>query len=119
MRSSVLGVLFLISPLDVVVVADKPNHEEPLTLKPDQTIQVKQFLFSGNQAIPLSQLQRLTTPYLNRALSQTDFNNIKQRIKMFYAAKGFPQAEVMIQASQTQGTVMIMITEGKKEPVTK
>ena len=118
-KNGVLGVLFLIYPLDVVLVVDKPTQEKPLTLQPDQTIEVTQFIFSGNQAIATSTLERLTNPYLNKLLSQIDLSNIKQRIKLLYTAKGFSQVEVSVQSPKQKGIVEIMITEGKKNPTLK
>ncbi len=123
MASALLAAVILIhsTPLDEIIVSStgdnaskQQQEEQPLSLQGGKTIAVTHFIFSGNQAIPTSQLQRLVTPYLNRSLSQEDINAIKQRIALFYQSKGYSQVKVMIPVNQESGALTVNITEGKK-----
>ncbi|NGX38651.1 MAG: hypothetical protein K1000chlam2_01827 [Chlamydiae bacterium] len=120
-----LGLLAIIlihsSPFDEIAQgstgAAPPQQQmepQPLNLPSGETIQISQFLFTGNTAIPTSQLQRLTNPYLNKALSASEISLIEQRIQSLYSSIGYPNASAVVTGSPTSDTVTVIIKEGKK-----
>ncbi len=88
--------------------------EKPFSLKGGKTIVVKQFSFAGNKAISAAQLQRLTNPYLNQSLSESNLSEIQQRIAILYKSRGYAQVEVTIPSRQQEGSITFLIKEGKK-----
>lgn len=86
-----------------------------LFLQGGATVQVDQFVFQGNDLISTDQLEQLVSPFLSRALSQSDLNEIKSRIRLLYQIKGFTGTHVTISGSPLNTIVTITIVEGTKE----
>ena len=87
---------------------------QELTLEEGRTISVSKIEFSGNQEVPANQLETLTTPFLNRSLSEADLAELKERIQLLYRSKGFMGTKVVI-ASKPEGDVLkVEIEEGRK-----
>jgi len=113
----ILSVLIIHStPFDEVAQGPSPpkGATGTFSLPMEETIQVKRFQFSGNQAIFTHQLQSLVSQYKYTMLSDVDLNEIKQRITLFYKSHGYDNAEVTIFKKQKSGTFEIRIVEGKK-----
>ena len=105
------------SPIDEIVQGLSPPKNrgtQPLNLKDGKTIIVTQFQFSGNADIPTQQLQRLTNPYLNRILSESDLTEVEERISLLYKSKGYSSVQVIIPFKQQGSILMIAIKEGPK-----
>ncbi|NGX47111.1 MAG: Outer membrane protein assembly factor BamA [Chlamydiae bacterium] len=114
-----LGILAVIiihsAPFDEVAEGPKmPQKNKELSLKGGRTIVVNKIQFIGNKAISTKQLQQLTSPYLNRPISETDLTEIQERIERFYKSKGYDQVKVNIPSKQKGGVLTVDIEEGKK-----
>jgi len=120
MLSIIAVILIHSSPFDEIAQGmsfpkeSTDKKEKSFSLKGGKTIEVKKFEFSGNQAITTSQLEQLTAPYLNRALSGTTLSVIKQRIEFFYKDKGYSDVQVSIPPNQKKDSLVFVIKEGKK-----
>lgn len=117
MLLQLLSVLIIHStPFDEVAQGPSPPKasETPLKLKDGKTVQVTQFRFSGNEAIPTQQLQSLVSNYENRILTEVELQEIQKRIEILYKSKGYLNVKVMIPEKQKSGSLEIVIQEGKK-----
>lgn len=109
----ILSVIIIHStPFNEVAQGPTPPKEE-FSLKGGKTIQVTQILFSGNEAISSTQLQRLVKQYENRMLSEFDIQEMQRRIELLYKSKGFDEVQVTIPQKQASGSLQVVIVEGK------
>jgi hemolysin activation/secretion protein len=83
------------------------------SLKDGKTITLTAIHFSGNKAIPTSQLEYLAKPFLNRTLSESGLSELKRRIILLYQSKGYNDAEVNISGEQKGSILTVEIEEGK------
>lgn len=105
-----LSIFFIQSTATPEGGAKTPSY----ALEGGKTVTISSIQFVGNKEIPSQQLQRLLAPYLNRSLSESDINEMKQRIELLYRSKGYDQVVVSIPEKQKSQSLVIQIEEGKK-----
>ena len=114
---SLLTIIFIHStPLEQLAQADTPptQKDQTLSLEGGKTVNVSAFEFTGNQAISTAELEKITKPYLNTSVSQSNLHAIMQKIEILYKSKGYTQVKVTVPAKQKSGTLTIVIKEGRK-----
>lgn len=118
---TILNVIFIHSAFcgEIAEGSEPPSashqSDQPFSLRGGKTIVIKKFEFSGNSGISTAQLERLTSHYINRPLSESNLVEIKLRIEILYRSKGYAHAEVAISPKQKEGTLTFVIKEGKRQ----
>lgn len=72
---------------------------------------VQSFKFSGNKILKTSQLMEITSPFLNRPLTQLDFQRMTDAVSEGYRAKGWLVQAYIPRQNLSDGEVLIQIIE--------
>ncbi|MBS0629639.1 MAG: hypothetical protein JSS30_05380 [Verrucomicrobia bacterium] len=110
-----LTIIFIHTALCTEIAQGPPVNEHSFSLRGGKTIVVRKFEFSGNSGITTTQLERLTNPYLNHSLSESNISEIKLRIEILYRSKGYSGVQVTIPPMKSEDTLTFVIKEGKKQ----
>ena len=103
-------------------IPSPPPIEQPSLLKnPDQdagtasdlTINVSQFIFSGNTVITSAQLEQLTANFIGKALSYDELKDILRLISSFYQQQGIWARAILPEQDIQNGVVRIQVLEGR------
>ncbi len=100
------------SPLDEVA----QNTPHFPGLENEQTVVARQFVFTGNVAIPTKRLERITAPYLGKSVSEIDLETLEERLEALYRAHGYKKVKVSVSSASHDGVITFHIVEGKKGP---
>ena len=84
------------------------------TTAPVDSLLVKGFLFSGNTVVSQAELEALTQPYVGRALTLPDLEEVAASVAGRYKQKGYTLATTYVPQQQIRfGVVTIAILEGR------
>jgi hemolysin activation/secretion protein len=125
------------SPLDSLII-DRPSTEHPplpkfipknlqgFTLPPAEKallpeaqqrlvkIQLKGIKFTGNTVISDEELQKITQPFIGKALSITELEELRLQISQYYVEQGYVNSGAIIPNQQFRdGIITLQIIEGK------
>lgn len=91
-----------------------PVLAPPLEVLPSGlTVEIKGFVFGGNQTIPAKQLQHLVSNNLGQRLSLAELENLAQRVTQHYRSQGYFVARAYIPAQEIEaGVIRIQVVEG-------
>lgn len=107
-------------PIDIPV--EPPPLPPDLTL-PDSTVTITQFKFTGNTVFDDEQIEAVISDFLNKELTFTELQKVKQRITGFYQEQGYITSGAIIPVASNQrldpqnATITIAIIEGKLEEI--
>jgi hemolysin activation/secretion protein len=69
------------------------------------------FKFSGNKHLSTTQLNEIAAPFLNRPLTQTDFQRLTDAVSEGYRASGWLVQAYVPRQDLSQGEVLIQVIE--------
>jgi hemolysin activation/secretion protein len=72
---------------------------------------VQSFKFSGNKILKTSQLNQITSPFLNRPLTQQDFQRMTNAITEGYRASGWLVQAYVPRQNLSTGEVLVQVIE--------
>jgi len=75
------------------------------------TATVQSFKFSGNKILKTSQLTQITSPFLNRPLTQQDFQRMTNAITEGYRASGWLVQAYVPRQNLSTGEVLVQVIE--------
>lgn len=75
------------------------------------TATVQSFKFSGNKILKTSQLTQITSPFLNRPLTQQDFQRMTNAISESYRASGWLVQAYVPRQNMSTGEVLVQVIE--------
>jgi hemolysin activation/secretion protein len=90
----------------------KPPEPEraPTTLR----VVVRKIRITGNTAIPGSELEKIAAPFENRELTNTDLEELRQRLTQHYVSRGYINSGAVIPDQNiVDGVVEMRIVEGR------
>ena len=93
-----------------------PKVQKPIEQKKpvdgEQTVQIKNFLFSGNKLLTEQELQSVVAKWKNRTLTFDDLQNVIADIQEYYSSKNRIVKALLPEQEIKDGTLSIKIVEG-------
>lgn len=93
-----------------------PKVQKPIEQKKpvdgEQTVQIKNFLFSGNKLLTEQELQSVVVKWKNRTLTFDDLQNVIADIQEYYSSKNRIVKALLPEQEIKDGIVSIKIVEG-------
>ncbi len=93
-----------------------PKVQKPIEQKKpvdgEQTVQIKNFLFSGNKLLTEQELQSVVAKWKNRTLTFDDLQNVIADIQEYYSSKNRIVKALLPEQEIKDGIVSIKIVEG-------
>jgi hemolysin activation/secretion protein len=93
-----------------------PKVQKPIEQKKpvdgEQTVQIKNFLFSGNKLLTEQELQSVVAKWKNRTLTFDDLQNVIADIQEYYSSKNRIGKALLPEQEIKDGIVSIKIVEG-------
>ena len=75
---------------------------------------VRKIRITGNTAIPASELEKIAAPFENRELTNTDLEELRQRLTQHYVSRGYVNSGAVIpDQNVVDGVVEMRIVEGR------
>lgn len=86
--------------------------ETPLSTR--QTIEVRQFNFTGNTMFTSEQLAAVAAPYVGRAITAEELQEVRRQLTLHYVEQGYLNSGAVIPDQPvTDGVIHIQIIEGR------
>lgn len=105
-------------------LTEKPGFTLPVlpntnTISPNrEKMVIERYAFSGNTIFSESELQQLTTPYLNRTVRIDELEELRQQITRYYIQRGYINSGARIPQNALRGGVLhFEIVEGKLDDI--
>ncbi|MBK8535527.1 MAG: ShlB/FhaC/HecB family hemolysin secretion/activation protein [Candidatus Competibacteraceae bacterium] len=92
--------------------APPPSGESPLSTR--ERVVVRQFELTGNTVFSAEELAAVTAPYINRALTAEELQEVRRQLTLYYVERGYLNSGAVIPDQPVgQGIVRIRIVEGR------
>ena len=96
---------FSLPPADTAVIKE---HKSSIK------INLKGVKFIGNTVISEDELQQIAQPFLNKAISVTELEELRQKISLYYLQRGYVNSGAILPNQQFKnGIITVQIIEGK------
>jgi hemolysin activation/secretion protein len=81
---------------------------------PTLRVLVRTFHITGNTVFPDAELQKIAAPFENREITNTDLEELRQRLTVYYVNRGYINSGAVIPDQKvTAGVIEIRIVEGR------
>lgn len=93
-----------------------PSRESPLSMR--ERVVVRQFELTGNTVFSAEELATVTTPYIDRALTAEELQEVRRQLTLYYVERGYLNSGAVIPDQPVaDGVVQIRIIEGRLSAV--
>lgn len=92
------------------------SREPPLSMR--ERVMVRQFELTGNTVFSAEELAMVTAPYINRALTAEELQEVRRQLTLYYVERGYLNSGAVIPDQPVEeGMVRIRIVEGRLSEV--